>query len=243
MAAHARLKNEFTENEKYHNFMTWLVYFSGNKTVNTYKQLKQIPSDDDIDSSGEEYTVFDKDDRSTIQLQLVPSGTENRKRPTEEVNIKSVKTNWRQCLLLLGVIVVALCGLTLGIVLVRFVQGPVESRLDTVKVITNNSTQSQTETSKPVTEATKGVTESKYEEDVTLNSEETVKWQKTWKDICKYDKTLTASNWLDLMYMYMKAVRELQLHKLLELFIFNLHLTANKDSYKIKTERTLCIAL
>ena len=26
MAAHARLKNEFTEDEKYHNLMSWLVY-------------------------------------------------------------------------------------------------------------------------------------------------------------------------------------------------------------------------
>ena len=28
MAAHARLKNEFTEDEKYHNFMSWLKYGS-----------------------------------------------------------------------------------------------------------------------------------------------------------------------------------------------------------------------
>ena len=27
MAAHARLKNEFTEDEKYHNLMRWLKYF------------------------------------------------------------------------------------------------------------------------------------------------------------------------------------------------------------------------
>ena len=27
MAAHARLKNEFTEDEKYHNHMTWLISF------------------------------------------------------------------------------------------------------------------------------------------------------------------------------------------------------------------------
>ena len=26
MAAHARLKNEFTEDEKYHNLMRWLKY-------------------------------------------------------------------------------------------------------------------------------------------------------------------------------------------------------------------------
>ena len=25
MAAHARLKNEFTEDEKYHNLMSWLI--------------------------------------------------------------------------------------------------------------------------------------------------------------------------------------------------------------------------
>ena len=29
MAVHARLKNEFTEDEKYHNLMTWLYYFAG----------------------------------------------------------------------------------------------------------------------------------------------------------------------------------------------------------------------
>ena len=28
MAAHARLKNEFTEDKKYHNLMTWLSWFS-----------------------------------------------------------------------------------------------------------------------------------------------------------------------------------------------------------------------
>ena len=27
MAAHVRLKNEFTEDEKYHNLMKWLIYF------------------------------------------------------------------------------------------------------------------------------------------------------------------------------------------------------------------------
>ena len=27
MAAHARLKNEFTEDEKYHNLMRWLILF------------------------------------------------------------------------------------------------------------------------------------------------------------------------------------------------------------------------
>ena len=30
MAAHARLKNEFTEDEKYHNLMTWLICCSTN---------------------------------------------------------------------------------------------------------------------------------------------------------------------------------------------------------------------
>ena len=28
MAAHVRLKNEFTEDEKYHNPMRWLIYVS-----------------------------------------------------------------------------------------------------------------------------------------------------------------------------------------------------------------------
>ena len=29
MAAHPRLKDEFTEDKKYHNFMTWLILESG----------------------------------------------------------------------------------------------------------------------------------------------------------------------------------------------------------------------
>ena len=34
MAAHARLKNEFKEDEKYHNLMTWLQYeHCGNNTI------------------------------------------------------------------------------------------------------------------------------------------------------------------------------------------------------------------
>ena len=28
MAEHARLKNEFTEDEKYHNLMSWLIHVS-----------------------------------------------------------------------------------------------------------------------------------------------------------------------------------------------------------------------
>ena len=28
MAAHAHLKNEFTEDEKYHNLMSWLIYLT-----------------------------------------------------------------------------------------------------------------------------------------------------------------------------------------------------------------------
>ena len=31
MAGHARLKNEFTEDEKYHNLMTWLIRFTESK--------------------------------------------------------------------------------------------------------------------------------------------------------------------------------------------------------------------
>ena len=176
-------------------------FFSGKKKTNTYKQLKQVPSDDDIDSCEEEYTVFDKDDRSTIQLQLVPSATQDRNRQTEEVNIKRVKTNWSQCLLLLAVIIVAICGLAVGIVLVRLLKAPLESRNDTVKVLPNNTTQSESEISPVVTDATKLVTEldvtklvteSNHVEDVTLSSEDvtpssegTIKWEKTWKDVCK----------------------------------------------------------
>ena len=33
MAAHARLKNEFTEDKKYHNLMTWLIYLGRVKRI------------------------------------------------------------------------------------------------------------------------------------------------------------------------------------------------------------------
>ena len=149
--------------------------------------------------------MFDKDDRSTIQLQLVPSATQDRNRHAEEVNIKRVKTNWSQCLLLLAVIVVAICGLAVGIVLVRLLKAPLESRNDTVKVLPNNTTQSESEISQVVTDATKLVTEldvtklatESNHKDVTLSSEDvppssegTIKWEKTWKDVCKYDKLI-----------------------------------------------------
>ena len=31
MAAHARLKNEFTDDEKYHNLMSWLKFCGGHR--------------------------------------------------------------------------------------------------------------------------------------------------------------------------------------------------------------------
>ena len=175
------------------------MFFSGNKKANTYKQLKQVPSDDDIDSCDEEYTVFDKNDRSTIQLQLVPSATQNRNRQLEEVNIKRLKTNWRQCLLLCGVIVVAISGLAIGVVLVRLLNSPLESRTDNVTVAHYNTTQSGSEKYQGVTDASKVVTEldatklhvpvvteSNYAEDIIPSSDGTIKWEKTWKDVCKH---------------------------------------------------------
>ena len=36
MTAHARLKNEFTEDEKYHNLMTWLIFLSGKSPASCF---------------------------------------------------------------------------------------------------------------------------------------------------------------------------------------------------------------
>ena len=42
MAAHARLKNEFTEDEKYHNLMTWLKAFSCCKIDILFRTLNKM---------------------------------------------------------------------------------------------------------------------------------------------------------------------------------------------------------
>ena len=39
MAAHARLKNEFTEDEKYYNFMTWLKLQVFGTSLSSYLSL------------------------------------------------------------------------------------------------------------------------------------------------------------------------------------------------------------
>ena len=38
---HARLKNEFTEDEKCHNFMRWLKYGNGQKSVEVIAKERQ----------------------------------------------------------------------------------------------------------------------------------------------------------------------------------------------------------
>ena len=43
MAKHARLNIEFTEDEKYHNLTTWLIYI--NSIVTTHTILKDGQSD------------------------------------------------------------------------------------------------------------------------------------------------------------------------------------------------------
>ena len=46
MAAHACLKNEFTEDEKYHNLMRWLIYIlqkKQNKNKQYEKYLQEVP--------------------------------------------------------------------------------------------------------------------------------------------------------------------------------------------------------
>ena len=42
MAGHVRLKNEFTEDEKYHNLMTWLIwcYFTDKVAEQVFNALK-----------------------------------------------------------------------------------------------------------------------------------------------------------------------------------------------------------
>ena len=44
MAAHAHLKNEFTEDEKYHNLMTWLIYLSGFEQDTDHKNVPATSS-------------------------------------------------------------------------------------------------------------------------------------------------------------------------------------------------------
>ena len=41
MAAHACLKNEFTEDEKYYNLMSWLIYYQGHLKYHNYKKIEQ----------------------------------------------------------------------------------------------------------------------------------------------------------------------------------------------------------
>ena len=40
MAAHVRLKNEFTEDKKYHTLMRWLIYFGRRADCNANCKLK-----------------------------------------------------------------------------------------------------------------------------------------------------------------------------------------------------------
>ena len=109
--------------------------------------------------------MFDKNDRSTIELQLMPSITEKRKRPIEDFDIKGKGNNCYLCLLLLGIVVVALSGLAIGVVLVRTLQLPPETRKNT----TDNSFHKSN--SEPV-----------HENDIP-KSEGTIKWKKRWDDV------------------------------------------------------------
>ena len=42
MAAHARLKNEFTEDEKYHNLMCWLINYQSTETQHQSTDTKHM---------------------------------------------------------------------------------------------------------------------------------------------------------------------------------------------------------
>lgn len=153
-----------------------------------YKKLKQTPSDDDIESSDEENTVFDKNDKSTIELQLMPSVTEKRKRPKEEYDVKGKPATCYHCLLIFGVIVVALCGLSVGVALVKNMQPPTEPVKNThVKVSFSqgkaNQSQDAAESQKDGTQSVTGVTKPTHMEDINLSLEKAIKWKKSWNDV------------------------------------------------------------
>ena len=42
MAAHARLKNEFMEDEKYYNLMSWLIFQITNNDVNIRLRVEKV---------------------------------------------------------------------------------------------------------------------------------------------------------------------------------------------------------
>ena len=50
MAVHVRLKNEFAEDEKYHNFMTWLIWYFSDLVVTN---MKEVPLRNKTSSSNE----------------------------------------------------------------------------------------------------------------------------------------------------------------------------------------------
>ena len=160
------------------------LVFVGKTNAGAYKKLKQTPSDDEIESP-DEYTVFDKNDKSTIELQLVPSITENRKRPKEEFLVRHEKHNCRLWLLMLGIIVVAVSGLTIGVVLVRLLYVPAES-------INISNSSSQQDVIGPVNTGTVNLTGSFTGKTTAsasaefLSSKGKIDWKKTWEDICKY---------------------------------------------------------
>ena len=43
MAAYARLKNEFMEDEKYQNLMTWFICFAGRRLVGRFLFVLRFP--------------------------------------------------------------------------------------------------------------------------------------------------------------------------------------------------------
>ena len=71
MAAHAHLKNGVTEDEKYHNRMTWLIcMFIFVDQLTTSLQL-QLPLDDEH-----------KDDQSVLSKSLDQHKSRNKTKPT-----------------------------------------------------------------------------------------------------------------------------------------------------------------
>ena len=78
MAAHVRLKNEFTEDEKYHNPMSWLKYelFSGKFWLQVLEIsaniFKQLPENIDYDQTAKILSV-DPSPLNVVLLQEVTS--------------------------------------------------------------------------------------------------------------------------------------------------------------------------
>ena len=113
--------------------------------------------------------MFDKTDKSTVQLQLIPSLAEKRRRPREDFDVKGKANSCHICLLVIAIVVVAIAGLAIGIVLVRTLQSPPEMRINS-----DNSDTSTYATTPALDDTGNNVP----------NTGSIIKWKRTLDDAC-----------------------------------------------------------